>query len=108
MNLCYSDEMYDDDLIRVVLRLSDWIDLGNLINKLLEYLIYWIHNRLMDRQIFRYFGLPYDRHDYPVELYNLETIYKKINEQCIKDIIEYVSLNPIINVKKILIQLVFS
>ena len=33
--------------------------------------------------------------------YNLETIYKKINEQCIKDIIEYVSPDPIINVNLI-------
>ena len=55
----------------------------------------------MDRQIFRYTVYPYDRHDYPVELYNLETIYKKINEQCIKDIIEYVSPDPIINVNLI-------
>ena len=61
--------MYAVDLIRVVIRLyNNRKTNGMSINKLLEYLIYWIHNRLMDRQIFRYTVYPYDRHDYPVKI----------------------------------------
>ena len=54
--------------------------------------------------VYKYSHIQYDQFiDRTIKLrsYNKETVYKKINEQCVKNIIEYVLINPIINIKKI-------
>ena len=103
MNLCYLNEMYGDDLIRVVLRLyNNRKTSGMSIKKLLEYSD--IARSTMYRWIIKYSDIQYNNlTDRIIRLrsYNKETIYKKINEQCVKDIIDYVAINPIINIKNI-------
>jgi transposase len=95
--------MYNDDLIRIVINLYNNKKINGMsINDILNYsniarstLYQWIH---------KYSAINYDQFiDRTIKLrsYNRETVYRKINESCIKDIIDYVSLNPVINVKKI-------
>ena len=92
--------MYGDDLIRVVLRLyNNRKTNGMSIKKLLEYSVRY-NGSTTDQWIAKYSDILYNHlTDMIIRLrsYNKETIYKKINEQCVKDIIDYVAINPIIN-----------
>jgi len=96
--------MYKDDLIRIVIKIYNnrkingmsIIDILNYSNIARSTLYQWVY---------KYSHIQYDQFiDRTIKLrsYNKETAYKKkMNEQCIKNIIEYVSINPKINIKKI-------